>query len=108
MFVGGFMMVAAGHAYAASGEMGTGVPNFGVYSAATGMRIVVFSISNPIRPFPAGCTNIVLTPGTMGLDSYKMAVATLTTAKATGMRVRFYAHDYRDNGCGVDYVQLED
>jgi ABC-type enterochelin transport system permease subunit len=101
------MFLAAENASAATGEMGTGVPHFGVYSAATGMQIVVFSIANPTRPFPAGCTNIVLTPTTMGIDSYKMALATLTAAKLAERPVRFYAHGERDNGCGVDYVQID-
>ena len=97
----------AGGASAASGEMGTGVPHFGVYSAATGMQIVVFSIANPVRPFPAGCTNIVLTPTTMGLDSYNMAMPTLTAAALAEWQVRFFAHGERDGGCGVDFVQID-
>jgi ABC-type enterochelin transport system permease subunit len=101
------MFLAAENATAATGEMGTGVPHFGIYSAATGMQIVVFSIASPTRPFPAGCTNIVLTPGTMGLDTYKMAMATLTAASLAGRQVRFYAHGERDGGCGVDFVQLD-
>jgi hypothetical protein len=95
-------------AWSASGEMGRGVPNFGIYSAATGERMVVFSLSNLTFAFPAGCTALILTPTTMGLDSYKIAAATLTAAKISGTRVRFYAHGERDGGCGVDYVQLED
>jgi hypothetical protein len=43
----------------------------------------------------------------MGMDAYKMAVATLTAARLSGAKVRFFAHAERDNGCGVDYVQLE-
>jgi len=100
-------IAATGSASAASGEMGTGVPHFGVYSAATGMQIVVFSIANPARPFPSGCTNIVLTPTTMGLDSFKMAMATLTAATLADRPVRFYAHGERDGGCGVDFVQID-
>ena len=100
-------IAGAGSASAASGEMGTGVPHFGVYSAATGMQIVVFSVASPTRPFPAGCTNIVLTPTTMGLDSYKMAMATLTAARLAERPVRFYAHGERDGGCGVDFVQID-
>jgi hypothetical protein len=37
-----------------------------------------------------------------------MAFATLTAAKMSGRRVRFYAHAERDGGCGVDYVELGD
>ena len=78
------MTFGVGNAFPASGEMGTGVPHFGMYSAATGMQLVVFSIANATRPFPAGCTNLILTPGTMGMDSYKMAMATMTAAKVAG------------------------
>ena len=38
----------------------------------------------------------------------QIAAATLLTARVAGMRVRFFAHSERDNGCGVDYVQLDD
>jgi len=102
------MTFGVGNAFPASGEMGTGVPHFGMYSAATGMQLVVFSIANATRPFPAGCTNLILTPGTMGMDSYKMAMATMTAAKVAGKPVRFYAHSERDGGCGVDFVSMED
>jgi hypothetical protein len=105
---GAVMALASSPIYAATGEMGTGVPNFGIYSQATGMSIIVWSLGNATRSFPSGCTNIVLTPATMGMDSYKMAMATLTAARVSGLKVRFYAHAERDNGCGVDYVQLED
>lgn len=44
----------------------------------------------------------------MGLDSYKIAAATLTAAKISGTRARFCAHGERDGGCGVDYVRIED
>lgn len=100
-------IATAGGAVAASGEMGTGVPHFGVYSAATGMQILVYSIANPTRPFPAGCTNLVLTPATMGLDSYKMAMAALIAAQLSERAVRFYAHFDHDGGCGVDYIQID-
>ena len=102
------LALAAGNASAASGEMGTGVPTFGVFSQATGATIAVWSLANPSTPLPAGCQTLYLTPATMGLDAYKMAFATLTAAKMSGRRVRFYAHAERDGGCGVDYVELGD
>lgn len=102
-------IAAAGGASAASGEMGTGVPTFGNYSAAAGllMQTNVWSIANPTRPFPAGCSNLVLSASTMGVDAYKLAVGILIAAKLAERPVRFYAHVERDGGCGVDYVQLD-
>jgi hypothetical protein len=85
----------------------SGVPHFGLYSQATGTEIRVWSLLNPTVPFPAGCTALVLRPETMGIEAFKIAAATLLTARVSGMRVRFYAHAPRDGGCGVDYVQLE-
>jgi len=95
-------------ALAAQGEMGAGTPHFGMYSAATGTQIRVWSLASATIAFPAGCSSLNLTPATMGLDTYKLAIATMLTAKATGKRVRFYAHAPRDGGCGVDYVELQD
>ena len=93
---------------AASGEMGGGIPNFGLYSAATGTHARVWGLASPTLGFPAGCDVILLTPETMGIDAYKLAVATMTVAKLSRKVVRFYAHAERDGGCGVDYVQLLD
>jgi hypothetical protein len=102
-------LVSAGSkTLAAQGEMGTGVPNFLVYSSATGihMSITVVSLDSQSIAFPTGCTSLTLTPETMGLDTYKMAFAMLTAAKLSGSRIRFYAHVSRDSGCGVDLVSL--
>lgn len=104
----GVAAFAAQAASAASGEMGNGVPNFGMYSQATGSELRVWSLTNPTVNFPVGCTAIVLRPETMGADNYRMAFALLTAARLSGTRVRFYAHGDRDGGCGVDYVQLDD
>jgi hypothetical protein len=93
-------------ALAATGEMGTGIPRFGIYSQAVGPAVLVWSLTNPTVPFPAGCSSLVLTPGTMGWDSYKIAIATMTAARLSGNRIRFYAHAERDGGCGVDYVEM--
>jgi hypothetical protein len=43
----------------------------------------------------------------MGMDSCKMAVATLTAARLAERPVRFYAHAERDGGRGVDFVQID-
>jgi hypothetical protein len=95
--------------HSAQGEMGIGIPEFGSYSAATGASIRVWSLGgNSTVSFPQGCTSLLLTPGTMGMDAYKIAAATLLAAKVSGKRVRFFAHAPRDDGCGVDYVQLLD
>jgi tetrahydromethanopterin S-methyltransferase subunit C len=102
----GAMLV--GQAQAASGEMGTGIPHFGVYSAGTGVSTIVWSLKNAAIGFPAACGSIVLSPTTMGMDTYKINLAILITAKSVGKRVRFYAHAERDGGCGVDYVELQD
>ena len=89
----------------ATGEMGTGKPNFGVYG---GNQTIVFSLANAIINFPAGCTSIMLSATSFGIDSYKLAIAQLTAARLTGKRVRLYAHTARDGGCGADFVQLMD
>jgi len=99
--------LGTGSASAASGEMGTGTPQFGIYSEVLGVHIRVWSLSNSTVNFPAGCSALVLTQGTLGADTYKAAIATLTAAKAAGMRVRFYAHAERDGGCGIDYFELQ-
>lgn len=92
--------------HAAQGEMGTGVPKFGVYAAASGGATLVWSVENATVPFPAGCTNLVVSVATMGAEAYKIAAATLIAARISGRSVRFYAHAVRDGGCGVDYVEL--
>lgn len=100
-------LVIGGHATAGQGEMGTGVPDFGIYSAATGVHTIVWSMADATIPFASGCVNLSLTPDTMGMDTYKLAIATMLVAKTSNRRVRFYAHASRDTGCGVDYVQLQ-
>lgn len=100
------VLAAAGHASAANGEMGTGVPSFGLYGAATGDRAVVGSLSDASIPFPTGCDSLTLTPQTLGSAAYKAAIATLLAARLSNRPVRLYAHADRDGGCGVDYVQL--
>ncbi len=94
-------------ASAAQGEMGTGVPDFGLYTQATGSEVIVWSLSDATQGFPSGCTYIRLNPATMGLDNYKIAVAMLIASRSTGQRVRFYAHAPRDGGCGVDYTEMQ-
>ncbi len=102
------VLVAATPANAAQGEMGTGVPRFGVYTPAAAGQLLatVWELENASRPMPAGCTSLTLSAGTMGLDGCKIAVATMTVARVTGRSVRFFAHAPRDGGCGVDYVEL--
>lgn len=90
---------------AATGEMGTGVPDqVGLYSAVTGVATYVWSISDVTIPFPSGCSSIALVASTMGMDAYKLAVNTVLLAKVTNRRVRFHSHV--NSGCQVDYVQL--
>jgi hypothetical protein len=96
------------NAFAAQGEMGTGVPNFGNYGDPVGGNVVVFSLINPTIGFPPDCQSLTVSPATFGATSYKVAITTLLTAKALGRPVRFYAHASRDGGCGVDFVQLMD
>ena len=98
-------------ASAASGEMGIGVPEFGFYSSAAtppNGQTIIFSLAGATLNFPAGCSQLTLIPGSMGMDTYKLAAATLLTSKATGKKVRFYAHAPRDAGCGIDFIQLLD
>lgn len=95
-------------ANAATGEMGTGTPDFGVYSAAPSWsptRTLIWSLSNVQIGFPAGCSYVILDLTTMGIDSYKIALSIMMQARATNTRVRFYAHTSLNGGCGVDYVQ---
>lgn len=89
--------------------MGTGVPDFGLYTDPTpiGSQIRVWRINNATQPFPAGCTSIVLSPTTMGVNSWKMAMATLLAARTSSRPVRFFSHAERDGGCGVDYVEMQ-
>jgi tetrahydromethanopterin S-methyltransferase subunit C len=93
-------------ATAAQGEMGTGVPLFGSYSVATGVVTKIWGLADATIPFPSGCAYLDLSPATMGMDAYKIAIATLLVARTTNRAVRFVAHGPRDGGCGVDYVQL--
>lgn len=99
-------LLAAGQGITPEGDMGTGVPNFGIYSPVAGFKATVWGLDDATTPFPAGCTSITLTPATMGLDTYKISLAVMIIAKASNRRVRFYAHATRDSGCGVDYIQL--
>jgi hypothetical protein len=100
-------VLGSARAVAAQGEMGTGIPQFGSYSAATGTSGIVWRLDDMTTPFPAGCVSITLSPATMGMAAYKIAVATMLAAKTSGRKVRFYAHAPRDAGCGVDYVELQ-
>jgi hypothetical protein len=77
-----------------------------VDSQAVNVSIVVWRLESATTGFPFGCPHLVLTPGTMGMDTYKIAVATLTAARIANRSLRFYAHGVRDGGCGVDYVEL--
>lgn len=95
-------------ASAATGDLGTGVPVYGVYSEVLGGVTRIWQLLTPTINFPAACPSLVLSRATMGADDYKIAQAMLLTAKMANKRVRFYAHADRDGGCGVDYVQLAD
>ena len=108
MILGSLLIGFVIEASAANGEMGMGVPNFGQYGDAAGGIAVVWSLANTVISFPPGCTHLIVSRATMGSDPFKIAVATLLTAKVTAKNVRFYAHEGRDGGCGVDYVQLMD
>jgi hypothetical protein len=96
---------------AASGELVTGrIQVIGHYSAAVGAeKTVVWSFkSGLITPFAVGCTSVTLTPATMGQSSYKTALNSLLLARALDKPVRFFAHAERDDGCGADYVEIQD
>lgn len=102
------VMLAPLAANAAQGELGTGIPKFGTYSAASGMSMyATVALDDATIPLPSGCIVLVLSPATMGMDSYKISVATLLAAKVSGRKVRFYSHMVRDGGCGVDYVEIQ-
>ncbi len=93
-------------AFSAIGHMGTGTPEFGIYGSPHGNIVNVWSLTNQTQAFPAGCTALTVRSATLGMDSYKIIVATLLAAKVSGKRIFFYAHAERDSGCGVDYVQI--
>jgi hypothetical protein len=92
--------------FAAQGEKGTGIPEFGTYAAQVGGYTAVFALTNASIPFPAGCTGLYLYTSVFGVEAYKIALATLLAAKVSGRRVRFYSHS--ESGCQVDYVQILD
>jgi hypothetical protein len=102
-----FGLSVAQGANAASGEMGTAIPKFALYSAPVGNYLRIYGGTNVAIAFPAGCSAIVLTPTTMGLDSYRIAVSMVMAANLSGRRIRFYAHAPRDAGCGVDFVEFQ-
>jgi hypothetical protein len=93
-------------ASAASGLMGTGKPLFGVYGQPNDPKVVVWWLNEATVGFPAGCSSLILSAATMGMDSYKISVSILITAKVTNSVVKFVAQAEKDGGCGVDYVQL--
>ena len=93
-------------AFAATGEMGTGIPNYGVYANLN--QAVVGSLINATINMPTGCTQLILSAATLTMDGYKIALSQITAASLTRKRVRFYAHAVRDGGCGIDYVQIVD
>jgi hypothetical protein len=95
--------------HAATGEMGTGIPVFGVYTNAVtgnGGWITIWGLQNPTVSIPQGCSALYITTNTLGASSYKDALAVLLTATSLNKPVRFYAHAERDSGCGVDYLQI--
>jgi hypothetical protein len=102
----GVILGASSTANAATGEMGNGMPNIGIYSSATGANIRIWFLANATVNFPTGCTSILISRTTVG-DDYKVMLSVILTAQALGKPVRFYAHAERDGGCGVDYVQMQ-
>jgi hypothetical protein len=102
------MALTASLSMAAIGEMGTGTPQFGVYTAPMGTSLRIWLSPGATTPMPTGCTQLVMSSATVGMDSYKIAIALMTTARVSGKKIRFYAHAERDGGCGVDYFELVD
>jgi type IV secretory pathway TrbL component len=98
-------LLSSGSAFAASGEMGTGVPNMGFYTQATGANLTYIFLKNAAVPLPSGCGFLILSVATAGERDYKIAQAMLLASSFAGKRIRFYAHAERDGGCGVDYLQ---
>lgn len=109
-YVGGIasLMLTSMAVSAAQGELGTGIPKFGTYSAASGMSMYTsVALDDATIPLPSGCPVLIMSPATMGMDSYRISVAILLAAKVSGRKVRFYSHMVRDGGCGVDYVEIQ-
>lgn len=94
--------------FSATGEMGNGIPNFGIYTKNASPHITIWNLESATIGFPAGCTNLQVTPDILGLDHYKIVVATLLMAKATRKKVRFYNHSTLNGNCGFDYIQLSE
>ena len=90
---------------AATGEMGTGIPSFGVYAGSN--VTIVWSLANATINFPVGCTNLRVSAATLTMDGYKIALSQMTAARISGRKVRFFVHAERDGGCGVDYVEIQ-
>lgn len=93
------------NASSATGEMGTGIPSFGVYVGYNFTR--VGALTNATVNFPAGCTELTVSVTTLTMDGYKIALSQMTAARISGRKIRFYAHAVRDGGCGVDYVEIQ-
>jgi hypothetical protein len=52
--------------FAASGEMGNGKPEFGVYGAVQGVHTIVWSLRDATINMPTGCSFLCMTAITMG------------------------------------------
>jgi hypothetical protein len=93
---------------AAGVEMGIGVPSFGLYStppSGTQGVVHVWALESPQIQMRAGCSYLVLKSDYMGLESFKIAVGILTSARLANRAVQFYSH-FDGGGCLVDYVRL--
>lgn len=69
-------------AHAATGEMGNGVPQVGIYSSATGANIRIWSLANATANFPAGCSSILISRTTVGEQDCKVMLSVILTAKS--------------------------
>jgi hypothetical protein len=92
---------------AAGVDMGTGVPVFGFYSTAVtaSPTVHVWALESPQYAFPTTCSYLILRSSYMGLESFKIAVGIMTSARLANRAVQFYSH-YDASGCLVDYVRL--
>lgn len=98
------IFITAQSAHAANGEMGTGIPGYGVYANAN--YSIIWALGSPGPSFPAGCSSLVVSAATLTMEGYKVALSMLAAAQLANRRIRFYAHADRDGGCGIDYLQF--
>lgn len=102
------ILAFAHNAPAAQGEMGTGMPIYGLQGTAGHSYVTVFRLDEATIPFPVGCTYLVISSFANGSDIFRAMVDSLLAAKLARKKIRFYAVQENQGGCGVDYLEVVD